>query len=183
MIIKSFSISLIWILLLWSCKEVSYPVPQPVGVAALSNVPAQLHGRYYALDSATGEKSDTLIIESWGYHFEDTNDKDWLGRGVLGDSLVIKSYKGYYFVSFRSGNQWVLRVLQQKSSGSIALMTIDLKNDAQVKETIRKISKRLKVKEIKKESDVYYQINPTPAQLLGLLQDGYFSSTELIRKK
>jgi hypothetical protein len=183
MSMKSLSLSLVWLALLWSCKEVSYPVPQPAGITALADVPAQLHGRYYALDSSSGEKSDTLIIESWGYHFKDTNDKDWLGRGVLSDSLVIKSYMNYYFVNFRSGNQWLLRVVKQTPSGSLVFLSIDLKDDAQIKEMIKKISKRLKVKEIKTESDVFYQINPTPAQLIGLIQEGYFSGPELIRKK
>lgn len=179
---KSFFLSLIWILLLWSCKEVTYPVPQPAGIATLPKVPEQLHGKYFAIDSS-GEKSDTLIIESWGYHFQDTSDKDWLGRGVLSDSLVIKSYMDYYFVNFKSGNQWLLRVLKQKPSGAITFMSIDLQDDAQIKSVIKKISKRLKVKEIKGESDSFYQINPTPNQLMGLIKDGYFTGPELNRKK
>src|SRR6188508_2849846 len=113
MSIKNLLLSLVWLFLLWSCKEVSYPIPQPAGVTSLSAIPDQLRGRYYALDSSTGEKSDTLIIESWGYHFQDTNDKDWLGKGMISDSLVIKSYMDYYFVNFRSGNQWLLRVVKR----------------------------------------------------------------------
>ena len=182
MSIKSLFLSLLWILLLWSCKEVTYPVPQPAGVALLQKVPDQLLGKYFAIDTS-GEKSDTLIIESWGYHFQDTNDKDWLGRGVLSDSLVIKSYMDYYFVNFKSGDQWLLRVLKQKPSGAITFMSIDLQDDAQIKEVIKKISKRLKVREIKNESDNFYQINPTPNQLMGLIKDGYFTGPELSRKK
>jgi len=158
-------------------------MPQPDGIVSLTKVPIELQGRYFAIDSSSGEKSDTLIIEAWGYHFQDTNDKDWLGRGVLSDSLVIKSYKGYYFVNFKSGNQWMLRVLKQKPSGAIEFMSIDLRDDAQINEVIRKISKKLKVKEIKSESDVFYQINPTPAQLVSLIKDGYFTGPELNRKK
>jgi hypothetical protein len=180
--IKSLFLSLTWLLLLWSCKEVSYPVPQPAGIASLTNIPDQLHGKYFALDPSSGEKSDTLIIESWGYHFEDTNDKDWLGKGVLSDSLVVKSYMGYYFVNFRSGDQWLLRVLSKKPSGSLGFLSIDLKDDAQIKATIKKISKNLNVKEIKKESDVFYQINPSPAQLMSLIKEGFFSGPELRKK-
>lgn len=183
MSIKISFLSLVWLFLLWSCNEVTYPAPQPTGITPLLTVPDQLRGRYYALDSSSGEKSDTLIIESWGYHFQDTNDKDWLGKGVLSDSLVIKAYMNYYFVNFRSGNQWLLRVLKQNPSGSLEFLSIDLKDDAQTKGTIKKISKRMKVKELRNESDVFYQINPSPAQLMALIKDGYFSGPELLRKK
>ena len=79
-----------WSLLLYSCKEVSFREPQPAGIPVLKEVPAPLQGQYYSYDQATGEKADTLIVESWGYHFKDKDDKDWLGRGVLSDSLVVK---------------------------------------------------------------------------------------------
>lgn len=79
-----------WSLLLFSCKEVSFREPQPAGVPVLKEVPVKIRGQYYSYDEVTGEKADTLIVESWGYHFKDKDDKDWLGRGVLSDSLVVK---------------------------------------------------------------------------------------------
>lgn len=184
MSIKPVLLSLFWLLLVSSCKEISYPVPQPSGIPALAKIPDQLQGRFVGIDPDSGEKSDTLIIETSGYHFQDTNDKDWLGKGVLSDSLVIKSYMNYYFVNFRLGNQWVLRLIKPNPSGSIELLSIDLKDDAQVKEVIKKISARTKVKEIKTDgSDVFYQINPTPALLLQFINQGYFTGIELRRQK
>ena len=167
----------------WSCKEVSYPVPQPKGVASLQKLPENLQGKYLPIDQPASEKPDTLIIESWGYHFSDKNGKDWLGRGVLSDSLVVKFYMNYYFVNFKSGDQWILRLIAQKPSGDLTFMSIDLKEDAQISDIINKISKRLKVTEIKRESDVFYQINPTPAQLMALVKDGYFAGVELRKTK
>src|SRR5678809_1110778 len=97
-------------LILFSCKEVTFPEPQPKGVESLTEIPAQLRGSYVAADP-TEDKKDTLIIESWGYHFRDSRDKDWLGKGVISDSLVIRFYKDYYFVNFRADNRWVLRLI------------------------------------------------------------------------
>jgi hypothetical protein len=170
---------LFWSLLLYSCKEVSFREPQPAGIPVLKEVPASLRGQYYSYDQETGEKADTLIVESWGYHFKDKDDKDWLGRGVLNDSLVVKFYENYYFVNFKAENQWVLRLVRQKPTGALEFLSIDIQDDSKRKELVRKLSKKFKMVEIKKSDDTFYQINPTPAQLMLLIKEGYFSGTEL----
>ena len=174
---------LFWSLLLYSCKEVTFTQPQPAGIVPLKEIPIGLHGNYQTYDRQTGETGDTLIIESWGYHFKDTEDKDWLGRGTLSDSLVIKFYKSYYFVNFKDGDQWVLRLVKEKSPGVLEFMSIDIQDDSKRREMLRKISKKMTVKEIRKGDDTFYQINPTPAQLITLIDEGYFSGVELRKMK
>jgi len=171
-----------WALLLYSCKEVSFREPQPVGVAPLTEIPKNLHGNYVGIDDK-GEDTDTLIIESWGYHFQDTKDKDWLGKGVISDSLVIKAYKNYYFVNFLSGDQWVLRLIAQKPSGAIEFMSIPVNDDAKRKEILKKLSKKFPVKEVQRKDDTFYQINPTRDQLMELIKEGFFVGSELIKTK
>ncbi len=172
-----------WSLLLYSCKEVSFKEPQPSAIQALKEVPQSIQGQYYSYDQDTGEKADTLIIESWGYHFKNKDEKDWLGRGVLSDSLVIKFYENYYFVNFRSADQWVLRLVKQQPSGALQFLSIDIQDDSKRKEMVRKLTKRFKLKEIKKSDDTFYQIDPTPAQLIQLIKEGYFTGTELRKVK
>ncbi len=176
---------LFWILCLFvsSCKEVSFKEPQPAGVSALTSIPKNLQGWYQAGDKNDKEDTDTLIIESWGYHFKGKEDKDWLGRGVISDSLVIKFYQDYYFVNFRSGDQWVLRLVKQKPGGALAFLAIDIGDDARRKETLRKMAKKFKVTEIKKESDTFYQITPTKEQLMQLIKEDYFTGDELSKIK
>lgn len=171
----------LWSFLLYSCKEVSFRVSQPEGVSALKEVPAALRGYYQINDNHSGEHTDTLIIESWGYHFTDQNDKDWLGKGTLSDSLVVKFYQDYYFVNFKVGDQWVLRLIRQKASGDIEFLSIDLEDENKRKEILKKFSKGYGLKEIKKNEDTFYQINPTPAQLIALIKDGYFTG-DVIQK-
>ncbi len=171
-----------WTLLLYSCKEVSFREPQPAGVAALTQVPPALHGNYVGIDDK-GDDTDTLIIESWGYHFRDAKDKDWLGKGVISDSLVIKTYKNYYFINFRSGDQWVLRLIRQKSSGSIEFMSIPVSDDAKRKDILKRLSKKFPVKEVQRKDDTFYQINPTRDQLMELINEGFFAGNELARVK
>lgn len=172
----------IWALILYSCKEVSFREPQPAGVPALTEVPKSLQGHYLGIDDQ-GKDTDTLIIESWGYHFKDAKDNDWLGRGVISDSLVIKFYESYCFVNFRSGDQWVLRVIKQKPSGDIAFMSINVSDDAKRKDILKKLSKKFPVKEIERKDDTFYQIAPTKAQLIQLIKEGFFTGSELSRIK
>jgi hypothetical protein len=169
-------------LLLISCKEVSFREPQPAGVQALSQVPIALQGSYVGM-SDQGSDTDTLIMESWGYHFRDSKEKDWLGKGVLSDSLVVKFYKDYYFVNFRTGDQWVLRLIRQKADGSIDFLSIPVGDDAKRKEILKKLAKRLAVKEIQRKDETFYQINPTRDQLMMLIADGFFEGNELRRIK
>lgn len=171
-----------WTLLLYSCKEVSFREPQPAGVAPLTQVPIVLHGNYVGIDDK-GDDTDTLIIESLGYHFRDAKDKDWLGKGVISDSLVIKTYKNYYFVNFRSGDQWVLRLIRQKSNGSIEFMSIPVSDDAKRKDILKRLSKKFPVKEIQRKDDTFYQINPTRDQLMELINEGFFAGNELAKIK
>jgi hypothetical protein len=181
---KAIPLALFWIaLVLSSCKEISFVEPQPAGVPALKEVPAALRGKYRPRNEPKGEKNDTLIIESWGYHFKDKNEKDWLGRGVISDSLVIKFYQNYYFINFKSGNQWVLRLVRQKANGDLEFLSIDIQDDTKRKERIRKLSRRFTLKEIKHGDDTFYQINPTSAQLLQLIREGYFTGMEMAKMK
>lgn len=167
-----------WACLLYSCKEVSFREPQPTGIAPLSEVPPSLRGHFGGIDEK-GEDTDTLVIESWGYHFRDAKEKDWLGKGVISDSLVVKFYKNYYFVNFRTGDQWVLRLIRQKPDGSIEFMSIPVNDDAKRKDILKKLSKKLSVKEIQRKDDTFYQINPTRDQLMQLISEGFFAGNEL----
>lgn len=172
-----------WSLLLYSCKEVTFREAQPTGIAPLKEIPEALRGVYQTYDKQTGETGDTLIIESWGYHFKDKEDQDWLGKGRLSDSLVVKFYENHYFINFKEDNQWVLRLIRQKSPGVLEFMSIDIQDDSKRREMLRKLSRRMSVKEIERSDDTFYQINPTPAQLISLIKEGYFTGVELRKMK
>lgn len=180
---RLFFLVIVWSLLLYSCKEVTFKEPQPAGVPALKEVPGGLQGTYQTFEQTSGEFSDTLIIESWGYHMKDKDDKDWLNRGNLSDTLVLKVYENYYFVNFKSGDQWVLRLLKQEPNGTLNFLAIDLQDDAKRKTMLKRISKDLKVKEFQLKDDTFYQIDPTPTQLMKLIKDGLFTGPKLNKIK
>ncbi len=178
---RVFILIFLWAALLASCKEVSYPVAQPAGVPALKEVPSNLMGTFQVYEEKTGDFSDTLIIESWGYHMKDQKEKDWLGRGTLSDTLVLKFYQNYYFVNFKLNNQWVLRLIKQHPDSSFEFLSIDLQDDIKSKDKLKKISKKLKVTEVKRKDETYYQINPSPVQLMTLIKEGYFTGGKLTK--
>lgn len=182
MIIRVFLLAAFWTLMFASCKEVSFREPQPAGVQPLKEVPAALIGKYTPSTGTPEDQKDTLIIESWGYHFKDSQDKDWLGRGVISDSLVVKFYQDYYFVNFRSGDQWVLRLVKQNPAGDVQFLSIDLHAEEKSKDKLKRLSRKIKFTEIKRGDDTFYQINPTPAQLMTLINEGFFTGETLKRK-
>jgi hypothetical protein len=169
-------------MLLFACKEVSYPKAQPVGITALNQLPESLCGEYLIRDKATGEIGDTIIIERWGYRTKDTTGNDWLGGGHISDTLVVKQYQDYYFINFKEGDQWILRLLKVKNPNRLELLSINLENDAEREAVLQKLGEKLKVKTITKNDYVFYQINPTPAQLMSLVHENYFTGVELLRK-
>ena len=180
MALRKLTLVVAWALLLYSCKEVSFSEPQPAGIIALNEIPKSLLGNYIAIDEK-GNDTDTLIVESWGYHFRDSKEKDWLGKGVISDTLVIKSYQNHYFVNFRAGDQWVLRLIRQKPSGSLEFMSIPVGDDAKRKDILKKLAKKFPVKEIQRKDDTFYQINPTRDQLMELIREGFFTGNELAK--
>jgi hypothetical protein len=180
---RFFLLAMFWALMLYSCKEVTYREPQPAGIPNIKEVPESLRGMYQTLNLANGDFSDTLIIESWGYHMKDKNDKDWLGRGTISDTMVVKFYKDYYFVNFKEGDQWILRLVKRNPSGAVDFLSIDLDEDGKRKENLKKLSKKMKVKEIKRGDNTFYQINPTVNQLMQLIKDGYFTGPRLNKIK
>jgi len=169
--------------LLLACKEVTFQEPQPAGIVPLKEIPPAIRGSYATRDKITGEIGDTLIIESWGYHFKDKEDKDWLGKGKLSDTLVVKYYENYYFVNFKEGDQWVLRLVKERTPGVLDFLAIDIQDDAKRKESLRKISRKVPIKQIDRKDDTFYQIDPTPAQLMGLIKEGFFTGIELRKIK
>jgi hypothetical protein len=181
---KIFGFILFWTLLFCSCKEVTFKAAQPSGSNPLKEVPIALRGKYQPVeDLSDEEKKDTLIIEPWGYHFKDKDDKDWLGKGVISDSLVVKFYKDYFFVNFRIGDQWALRLIRQKITGDIEFMSIDIGEDTAGKERLQQLRKRMKVMEINRGEDTFYQISPSQSQLMALIKDGFFKTIILKKVK
>src|SRR5688572_24923246 len=109
----------ILLFLLLACKEISFKEPQPRGRPMLSEIPKELRGKYLLIE-ADSNSTDTLIVTNNGYQV--TNDST---KGLLGDSLVLKKYKGYYFFNDNQNPEWLLRVVKRDANGDLSYMFMD----------------------------------------------------------
>jgi hypothetical protein len=162
-------------MLLLGCKEISFREPQPKGKRALPEIPKKLHGIY--LLKATGDDAqDTLRISAKGYYI--ASDKK---ESLLGDSLVLKKYKGYYFVNINENPEWLMRVIRQEDNGDLTYMSMDTE-ETKFKTLLKELSQEVRVDSLVVNGEKLYQIDPTPKQLIQLIQKGYFRNTFQMKK-
>lgn len=178
------SVFIVCSIILASCTEVSFPVHQPRGIAALSNFPTELQGRY--ITSQTDSLRDTLFITERAYRFSSAlpEERSWLSQAQLSDSLILKKYKGFYFVNFREYDQWLFRVLSRERNGDLLLKSLALDGPGKDK-LLWRLQQELTVQTIVRDSsEKFYRIDPTPKQLLRLLREKkYWEESRLIRLK
>lgn len=173
------------VLVLVSCNEVSFPTPQPKGIAPLNTFPKEL--RAYYLTSEGDSIQDTLHIEEKSYrtlNSKPSGEKSWLDAAELSDSLVIKKYKNFYFISFKENNEWLLRVLQRDKKGNLTFMTMAVHDSEKIK-SLSELQQQLPVQIIEhSENQKYYRIDPTPNQLISLIKKkNFWEESTLVRLK
>lgn len=168
-----------------ACKEISFETPQPKDKRALKSVPKDLQGKYLVIEEEGKPGKDTIVITSNGYHFgyfnpEDRQKKAQYDQGTLSDSLVLKSYKNYYFLSLNDHPEWLLRILQPQKNGDLLYMTFDDKSN-DFNAYLKKLSQQIKIDSVLTESETLYRIDPTADQLVELIRSNLVSQTRLAR--
>lgn len=159
------------------CKEITFRTPQPNNKRALSSIPLRLQGRYVP----EGEL-DTIVITSSGYQLIPADTSDEAESGTLGDSLVLKRYKGYFFFNLRNANGWTLAVIERERTGDIRIMTMDPPDGEGFGDYVTRISARVTVDSLQTDNGMLYYIDPSPAELVSLLQDGFFRASSPLMK-
>jgi hypothetical protein len=176
-----------FICLLVSCNEIGFDQPQPKDKKTLSAFPKNLQGKYLTLNDEGGVDKDTVVISASEYHFAyfeaaDSAHNDEYDHGFLCDTLILKSYKGYYFLNFIQRPLWVVRVLHPEKNGDLTLMTPELEN-VDFTDYVKKLSVEIKVDSFRHDKEMRYRIDPSPKQLVRLIEKGYFSKSALKRIK
>lgn len=166
---------IIFFLAFFGCKEISFKEPQPRGKKALQEIPPKLRGTY--LLSAENEPSkDTLVVSENGYLV--VSDRK---QNLLGDSLVLKHFKGYYFININENPEWLLRVVRLEKNGDLTLMSMDVE-ETSFNDLLRRLSKDVRIDSIQTGTETLYQIDPSPRELLKLIEKGYFRKTMRMQK-
>jgi hypothetical protein len=157
-----------------SCKEVSFREPQPRGKRALNEIPRELRGEYLLVDEENN--TDTLIVTDIGYLMRSDSTE-----GFLGDSLVLKKYKGYYFFNDNENPEWLLRVIKRERNGDLSYLFMD-PGDKTFNEYLVELNKEIKIDSSEVDGEKLYQIDPSPRQLLGLIRKGFFRESLTLKK-
>ncbi len=161
-------------LLVVACKEVSYRDPQPKGIRSLPQVPTRLQGSYLFTDEK-GER-DTIVITKNSFYAMSDPKKDVY---TLSDTLIMKTYKGYYFISKRDDTTWLLRIVKQEKNGDISYMSM---GDKDFNAFLVKLSREIRIDSADLGKGMIYQIDPSPKQLVDLIDKGYFSEKVQMKK-
>lgn len=158
-----------------ACKEITYKEPQPKGIKVLPAVPKNLIGKY-PLPEDDGTVKDSLVVHATGYFF--TNDDD---KGVLSENLILKYYKGYYFINIKNDPEWILRIIRQEKDGSISLMSMET-DEAKFTSLVTQLSQEVKVDTIVIAEETFYEIDPSPKEMMGLIKKGFFKKSSVLKK-
>lgn len=172
------------VFVLASCKEISFREPQPKGRKPLSSVPRKLQGKYLTYQENGELSKDTVVITQYGYRFgyfdelPASNHREDYEEGTLSDTLVLKVYRGYYFLNLYEHPEWLLRVIQQQRNGDLVYMAME-QEDVDFNDYVKKLSSEILIDSIKMENETLYHIDPTAAKLVELIEKGYFTQTKL----
>jgi hypothetical protein len=176
------------VFLLSSCKDISFREPQPKGRKALASVPRKLQGKYLTFQENGELSKDTIIISQYGYRFgyfdeiPPSNHREDYEQGILSDSLVLKAYRGYYFLNLYEKPEWLLRVIKQQRNGDLVYMAME-QEAVDFNDYVRKLSTEIAIDSIKLDNETLYHIDPTPAKLIELIEKGYFTQTTIKKIK
>jgi hypothetical protein len=174
------------LLFVFSCKEVTFETPQPKDRKALTSMPKNIQGKYLTRTEEGELSKDTIVITGKGYHFgyydaaDRSKKNESYEQGVLSDTMVLKSYKGYYFLSLNENPEWILRVLKREKNGDLLYMALEEK-DADFNDFLNKLSVEIRIDSTQNANETLYQIDPSPSELIELIDKGFFTETRLIK--
>jgi len=163
-------------LTLFACKEISFKEPQPKGKKSLSQVPRELLGHYLVIEEKGDDSKDTLVVTEKGYYIPSDSSK-----GELGDSLVLRKYKGYYFINDNENPEWLLRVVKREPNGDLSYMLMEPAEQS-FNEFLLSLNKEIEIDSVEVNNEKLYQIDPSPKTLLSLIEKGYFKKTITLKK-
>ncbi|MCS6974142.1 MAG: hypothetical protein NZM13_06610 [Cyclobacteriaceae bacterium] len=166
-----------------ACTEVSFKEPQPKDIKELSEIPAKLLGVYQTENK--GNSYGEIEVFSRGYRILKENDQGSSEEYTLSDSLVVKHYKGYYFVNIRDDGVWILRVVKREKNGNLILMEMPAlsENAEKRNEQLTELRKIAPVIETEVNGMRQFIMEPSPRQLLQLIKKGYFKEQTYLKRK
>jgi hypothetical protein len=119
---------------------------------------------------------DTLEVTAEGYFVRSDST-----RAILSDTLVLKKYSGYYFFNDYQNPEWLLRVVKREASGDLTYLSMEA-GQRSFHDFLINLNKEIRIDSMESNGKMLYQIDPSPKELIGLVNKGYFTKSLLLRK-
>ena len=150
-----------------SCTEIYFPEPQPKGVQPLKNGFQDLIGEYLCYDE-DGLQEDTVKVTKT--HIQLSEDE--FLEEELGEEVVVKKYKGHYFINFHNKEKdlWQLMVVESLNPDSLRITNLTCLDPDRTDE----ITQKRYVKLVEEEDDDYIIMNPSKGKLMKLVNHPVF---------
>lgn len=165
---KSYYYLLVFVLLAISCTDVRFKQPMPVKGEELELIPDDLITFIVSQDSASLK--------------EDLPDLDAnIKKRTIPDNMVIKKWKGSYFINSKMDSLWIL-VVMKPVKGTTDFKTYQLMGNNE--ETQARLKKITQVREHFNTNGKleYLELNPTQKEFKAILKADLFEYIELFDK-
>jgi len=161
------------VLFLGSCTNIYFENPQPAGQENLSEFPKKLIGTYVDI-----EDGDTLVSV-----YPDGFSVTLNGNDVkipLGEKLILRKYKSYYFLSLEQEDNKLWTVYIVKPGKKKTLELYDVSTEEGPLEQLNSITE---VKKLIGEDPVSLYINPELVEMDEVINSGLLILKQRLRRK
>lgn len=165
----------ILLLLSCACKEITFREPQPKGEKPLGKVPHALHGKYVPANGTSSDAPDSLFISETGFRLIESPNDSLPEEILLSDTVLLTRYKDYFFLNLKNKISWRLYVLKLEKNNDITHMILQEKEGSTFEEFLFSLSGQLTIDSTAYESEMFYFIDPSPKQLIDLIEKDYFT--------
>lgn len=165
-------------IVLGSCTEIYFAQPQPKGVKTFDTGMEELIGTYIGIDEDSSPESsdsaDTIRVSSNNITFSDGESS----KEDFGEQIVVKKYRGHYFINFYIEEKGLWQLIVAKSDGMEGFDVVNMtsldkdKSEALTKE---KYSKKVEPE----EKDAYIVMDPPRRKLMRLIEYPIFNENKL----
>ncbi len=160
---------IIILLILSSCIEVEFKQPMPPGKGiTLEKLPEEIISYFMSLDRDSTGNSKLDISEF-------NSDFDW--QDPLPEDILLKKWKGSYFLNQKEGERWQLIMIKDGSNKSFEVYHLDGSNSA----TVEKLKSITKVEEVFSDDGDLERIilDPSLKEFKKIIKSGAFEQIDL----
>ena len=168
------NLSLIACIAFVSCTEIYFERPQPKGVKPLKEGIRELVGEYISAEDDDDKDTISVTLDKIVFNDDDLDES-------LGDIMVIKRYKGYYFLNFHSEEKdlWQLIVVKDVKEDLLEITNLTSIDQDNARELEEKRYSEVRTN----DDDDYIVMDPPRRRLMQMIEYPIFDENKLVLNK